>query len=127
MKRKFCLPAMLPLMMTGCAMSSPDQPAINPSFKDAGTSCLDSSQVADTIVRDDRTIDFVLLAKSRPVLRNVLVQDCPLLGIEKTFAWESSGNRLCRGNTITVLQNGKPIPGPVCTLGRFHPLPGADR
>lgn len=119
MKRRPILLAVLTMTASACAAPATD-PAARPA---TGTmtemSCIDTSRIADTVVRDDRTIDFVLQEASRPVFRNILAQDCPLLGIERTFAWESTGNRLCRGNPIQVLQNGRPIPGPTCALGRF--------
>lgn len=83
-------------------------------------SCIDVQAIADTPVRDDRTIDFVLRGKDRPTYRNVLQDACPLLGVERTFTFSAVGNRLCRGNPVQVLQNGRVIPGPTCLLGGFR-------
>lgn len=83
-------------------------------------SCIDVQAIADTPVRDDRTVDFVLQGRDRPTYRNVLQDACPLLDIERTFTFSAVGNRLCRGNPIQVLQNGRVVPGPTCLLGRFR-------
>jgi hypothetical protein len=86
--------------------------------------CVVRRNIRDTIVLDDRNIDFHM-AGGR-ILRNRLPYACPGLGFEDGFSYRTSLDRLCSVDTITVRRGGGP-PGPTCGLGRFQPVEIAPR
>ena len=88
-------------------------------------SCIPLAQIRQTIVRDDRTIDF--LTTGRRVYRNTLPQDCPQLGFERRFAYVTSLGQLCSADTITVLFDAPLMRGPRCGLGTFQQVTLAGR
>ncbi|MCA1749105.1 MAG: hypothetical protein ABR601_02635 [Parasphingopyxis sp.] len=85
-------------------------------------SCVSLTRIRDTIVRDDRTIDFEMVGGE--TYRNTLPAPCPGLRAERSFAYETSLSRLCSTDIITVLR--QPISaganGPRCGLGAFVPV-----
>ncbi len=84
-------------------------------------SCVSLTQLRDSRVRDDRTIDFMI--NGREAYRNTLPQSCPSLGFERRFSYETSLSQLCSTDIITVLYSGPgPIRGPSCGLGQFQPV-----
>ena len=83
--------------------------------------CVPLSQIRSTLVRDDRTIDFVMRGRNR-VYRNVLPNSCPQLGFEQRFAYATSQTQLCSVDIITVLYTAPPMRGASCGLGRFQPV-----
>ena len=83
-------------------------------------SCIPLAQIRQTLVRDDRTIDFV--ASGHRVYRNVLPAGCPSLGAERRFAYETSLAQLCSSDIITVLFDAPLMRGPSCGLGTFQPV-----
>ena len=88
-------------------------------------SCLQTTQIRETRVRDDQTIDFYL--RNGRVYRNTLPQSCPQLGFERRFAYRTSINQLCSVDIITVLRLPPTGAGPSCGLGEFQPVTGAPR
>lgn len=84
-------------------------------------SCVQLSQIRETRVVDDRTIDFIL--RDRTVLRNTLPYACPTLGFERAFSYATSQSALCSVDIITVVNNGGggPRVGASCGLGEFVP------
>ncbi len=99
------------------APSSPASP-IKPA---SGRNCVQLSQIRETRVVDDRTIDFIL--RDRTVLRNTLPYACPNLGFERAFSYATSLSELCNVDIITVINNsgGGPRIGASCGLGNFVP------
>jgi hypothetical protein len=83
-------------------------------------SCLQNTQIRDTRVWDDRTIDFVMVDGTR--YRNTLPYACHGLGFEQRFTHKSPTNSYCSTDTITVLPTGSSLPGPTCALGEFVPV-----
>jgi hypothetical protein len=83
-------------------------------------SCIPLSQIRQTLVRDDRTIDFVMTA--RTTYRNVLPNSCPSLGFEQRFSYATSLGQLCSTDIITVLYSSPMSRGPSCGLGQFQPV-----
>src|SRR4051812_29106723 len=67
-------------------------------------SCLPTTQISTTEVRDDRTIDFRMTGGR--TYRNTLPYPCPELGFEKRFAYTISTSQLCSVDVITVLHSG---------------------
>lgn len=87
--------------------------------------CVQLTQIRETRVRDDRTIDFVM--RGGQVYRNTLPATCPRLGFEQRFTYRTTLNRLCGVDFITVLALTPPPLGPSCGLGRFQPITDAPR
>jgi hypothetical protein len=91
----------------------------------AAQSCIPIAQIRETRVRDDRTIDFYM--NNRSVYRNALPGDCPQLGFERRFAYETSLSQLCSTDIITVFMEAPLTRGASCGLGTFQPITGAPR
>jgi len=79
--------------------------------------CLLTTEIRDTQVRDEATIDFNL--RNGQVYRNRLPDSCPGLGFNGAFSYRPAISRLCSIDTITVLNSGG-VPGPTCGLGSFQ-------
>lgn len=81
--------------------------------------CIQTSNIRNTVVHDDYTIDFEMAGDR--IYRNTLPNRCFSLGFEERFAHSSSTGQLCNVDTITVLySNGNR--GPACGLGEFLPV-----
>ena len=95
-------------------------PAVN--VLGPGESCINRSQVRNTVVRSDRVIDFEMLGGK--VYRNTLRDRCPGLGFEQSITYETSIDQLCRPQIVYVLQNfgGNFQRGAGCSLGDFVPV-----
>ena len=113
-------------LLAGCSgnaprtVAAPPPPPKNTQQTGAAEACVDLSRIRESLVRDDRTIDFVL--RSGAVLRNTLPSACPQLGFEKAFTYSTSINRLCSTDIITVIvQGGGVRTGASCGLGKFVP------
>ena len=91
----------------------------------AAVDCLQLTQIRETRVRDDQTIDFY--TRGGKVYRNVLPQSCPELGFEERFAYQTSLSQLCSVDIITVLRTAPLMRGASCGLGKFQPVTGAPR
>ena len=98
-------------------------PPVTPDGKPE--SCVQLSDIRETRVRDDRTIDFYM--RGHRVYRNTLPSECPQLGFEQRFAYETSLDKLCSVDIITVLQEPGVTRGASCGLGEFQPVTGAPR
>jgi hypothetical protein len=87
----------------------------------APVSCLTLSQIRETRVRDDRTIDFY--TSGGKVYRNTLPNNCPELGFNEGFSYSTSINQLCSVDIITVLRRAGGLQrGASCGLGKFQPV-----
>ncbi len=97
---------------------SPKTPAATPIGR--AESCIPLSQISESRVRDDWTIDFRVGSRW---YRNTLPQRCYGLGFQQTFGYATSQAQLCNVDVITVLQTG-PGGGPrgSCGLGQFQPV-----
>jgi hypothetical protein len=82
--------------------------------------CITTSQIRETRVHGDSTIDFIM--NGRKVYRNTLPNACPSLGIEERFLYKPSINQLCSVDIITVLQSPGIRQGASCGLGKFQPV-----
>jgi len=82
------------------------------------------SDVRQTVVIDDQTILFYMRGGKKNVYRNYLGHECPNLAREGRFAYQTSMNRLCSIDLITVLEQfGTRLgPGFTCRLGDFYPI-----
>lgn len=84
--------------------------------------CINLSQIRNSTVRDDRTIDFIM--NGGKVYRNELPGQCGSLGFDRAFTYSTSLTQLCNVDIITVLQNvgGGLNRGASCGLGLFTPV-----
>ena len=122
MKRSLLLIAAV-LPIAACAEKTESTAAVRaPAVEVAGEprNCILVSQIQNTVVHDDYTIDFDMVGNE--VYRNTLPNRCPTLGFEEGFAYEVSTGQLCDLDHIHVLQGSAAGPGPVCSLGKFVPV-----
>lgn len=85
-------------------------------------SCLQLSNVRESVVRSDSVIDFRTSGKQW--YRNTLPNSCPSLGFEQRYSHETSLNQICSVDIIHVLQDygGRLQRGAGCGLGKFQPV-----
>ena len=87
--------------------------------------CIMPSQIRNTNVVDDQTIDFIMNDGS--IMRNTLPGRCPSLGFERAFSYSTSTSRLCNVDIITVVHQGsRTFRGASCGLGMFVPVKAAE-
>lgn len=105
-------------------VDSAPTPSRAPAAKIVGepVNCILSSQIRDTQVHDDRTIDFAMLGGK--LYRNTLPHACPRIGFERAFTYESRTSQLCSSDIIYVLESagGELRRGVGCGLGKFVPV-----
>ncbi len=126
---RIALPAVLIVAaaLAGCSETTPRTPAAPPpppkntvASAAAPSGCIQLSQIRESRVVDDSTIDFYL--RDGRVLRNTLTNACPQLGFERAFTYSTSLSQLCSVDIITVIiQGGGPRTGASCGLGKFVP------
>lgn len=80
--------------------------------------CVSTTRIESTSALDDRNIVFEM--NGNKTYLNRLLNSCPQLGFEDSFMYEISGTQLCRGDIITVLEQG--TRGASCSLGGFELL-----
>jgi hypothetical protein len=123
----FALLAALPFAITGCAASKQD--ASDPAAKarpvtvlGEAQTCIQRSQIRQSVVRSDSVIDFEM--NGGKVYRVTLPDRCPGLGFERAFTFQTSIDQLCNVDIIYVLLNigGVPQRGAGCGLGPFVPV-----
>ena len=119
--------AALLAMLAGSAVARPLKPAEEAKIQPSGppVSCIQISNIRETRVRDDSTIDFYM--NGGKVYRNKLPNSCPELGFEERFGYETSIGQLCNVDIIHVLYSGPPMRGASCGLGQFQPITGAPK
>jgi hypothetical protein len=90
--------------------------------------CISRQRIRQTRVRNDSTIDFVLVGNQ--VFRNTLPYSCPTLGFEESFSYATSIDQLCSVDIITVFRRAGIGAGggfgPSCGLGQFQPVAPAE-
>lgn len=107
------------LAASGAALAA-TQPAA-PKAVGPEQNCVLLSNIQQTRVVDDRTIDFTM--NDGRVLRNNLPNSCPGLKINRSFGYKTSQNQLCNVDIITVVVQGAgPVRGASCGLGNFTPI-----
>ncbi len=109
------------MLGAGAAQAGKDRKAI-PAATPAGKplSCIPITQIRETRVHGDRTIDFHM--SGGKVYRNTLPYDCSSLGFEERFSYKTSLNQLCSTDIITVIRTPISVSGPSCGLGQFQPV-----
>jgi hypothetical protein len=126
---KAALPAAFLLLaaIAGTGDARPLKPEQEAQIKPAGkpVNCVQTTQIRETRVRDDSTIDFYMAGGT--VYRNKLPQSCPQLGFEERFGYSTSTAQLCSVDIITVLYASPMGRGASCGLGQFQPVTGAPK
>lgn len=84
--------------------------------------CVITTRIRNTKIVNDETILFYL--GGGKIYQNVLPEECPRLKANGRFAYQVRTTRLCRVDTITVLDRfgGAFRPGFTCRLGWFLPI-----
>lgn len=118
-----------PLLLAACTGDRERPTDANPTagappaiVKGEPQSCINRSQVRNTVVRSDRVIDFEM--QGGKVYRNILNANCPGLGMDRAITYNTSIDQLCSPQIVYVLQNigGMPRQGAGCSLGKFVPV-----
>lgn len=116
--------ALFALQSFAFAQTKEPKPSRVPAAEVIGepVSCIALSQIRNSAVRDDRTIDFIMAGGK--VYRNELPYQCGTLGFDRAFSYATSQTQLCNVDIITVLQNvgGSINRGASCGLGQFTPV-----
>ena len=111
--------ALMALGASGAALAATAPAAPKPVGPEQN--CVLLSNIQQTKVIDDRTIDFVM--KDGRVLRNTLPNTCGGLKVNRSFGYKTSQNQLCNVDIITVVVQGAgPRRGASCGLGNFTPI-----
>jgi hypothetical protein len=119
------LPLAFSALLLAAPLAAKDKPTPVATPDGPPVACI-NLPIGQSVVRDDRTIDFFV---GRKVYRNTLPQSCPSLGFEQAFSYSTSISRLCSVDIITVLQRtgGQLSRGASCGLGKFQPVTGIKR
>jgi hypothetical protein len=123
--RHALLLAAVPAALAGfvAVAASDNRPPVRPAADVVGapTSCIPLSQIRETRVRDDWTIDFV--GAGNTAWRNALTARCPGLKAENAITYETSLSQLCSTDIVYVLETAGGVHrGPSCSLGQFVPV-----
>ena len=122
------LPALLvPLLALAAAAPAPRDRVPPATPTGPAVNCVRITDLRESLVRDDRTIDFVT-SDRRKLYRVTLPNACPGLGFERRFSYATSLSQLCSTDIITVLQQtgGSLDRGAGCGMGVFQPVTLAD-
>jgi hypothetical protein len=86
----------------------------------APQSCVSLTQLDETRIRDDWTIDFFSNGR---VSRNALTDRCSGLKANNAIAYETSLSQLCSTDIVYVLEKAGDLRrGATCVLGQFVPV-----
>ena len=119
----------LPVLAACCliAFAAPgaarDRNAVPPATPTgAPRNCVPITQLRESLVRNDRVIDFRTTGGRDRYYRVTLPQSCPGLGFERRFSYATSLSQLCAQDIITVLYQTGPMRGASCGLAPFQPV-----
>jgi len=117
--------SLVPLALAACNQEGPENAKpVAPAAKVVGApeNCVQIPAFNQTIVRDDRTIDFI--RSGSRAWRNTLPNRCPGLKNGDGFTYETSLTQLCSTDIIYVLHRmgGSLQRGAGCGLGKFVPV-----
>ena len=118
--------ALAPALLAPLALSARSErprPTPSPAARPVGepVSCIPLSQVRESRVRDDWTIDFV--SHGKRAWRNNLRSRCPGLRSANAITYKTSLSQLCSTDIVYVLETSPdPRRGPACSIGQFVPV-----
>lgn len=128
LKLNSILPPMLLPLAAACAPTNADAPrdirAPAAAVVGEPVRCINLSNIRNTQVWDDYTIDFITTGGR--TYRNTLDSQCSRLGFEERFVYETSLSQLCSADRIAVLESDgrRGVP---CGLGEFVPVEVAKK
>ena len=115
---------LLPLSLFACTMSgAPPAHSAVPAARTLGEaqSCIVLSQVRESRVRDNSTIDFI--SSGGRFYRNILPHACSGLASANRITYEAKQNQLCSVDVVYPLHSAGGLNrGPACGLGKFIPM-----
>lgn len=108
------------LASAASALADDDLPEGLEDYQLAGETerCVSISRIDTTSALDDYNIVFEM--RGSKVYLNRLRHRCAGLGFNDSFTYTTSGDHLCKGQIITVLDSGGM--GASCSLGKFELL-----
>ena len=117
--------ALAPIALAGCTQDKPaKRPVVSPAAKIVGKpqSCVSLTQLRETRIRDDWTIDFI--GNGDKAWRNTLTSRCSGLKMNDAITYETSLSQLCNTDIVYVLARigGDLRRGAACSLGQFVPV-----
>lgn len=125
MRTHAIVPALLLAGLLGSCADQPPRAAKPMGATGAPVNCVPITNIRETRVIDDQTIDFRM--NNNQIYRNTLPNSCPGLRMERSFSYATSQSQLCNVDIITVLHtSGAPYRGASCGLGQFTPVKPAD-
>lgn len=125
LKKSLLIVPVAALGLSACSsqVDSASKPSRAPAASVVGDaqSCIPISQIRNSRVYDDYTIDFEVGGRT---YRNTLPHSCSGLGAEQAFTYETSLTQLCNTDIIYVLRRvgGDYQRGAGCGLGSFVPV-----
>ena len=123
--RPVLIAPVLVVLALAAATSAAREPLPDATPVGKAESCIPLHSIRQSRVRSDSVIDIETTGGR--VYRNVLPHACPSLGFEERFSYQTSLDRLCSTDIITVIQSPPGISGPSCGLGEFQPVTLAKR
>jgi hypothetical protein len=113
-------------LLTGMLVAGTSSAQLEDQRNRKPVDCISIASIDDTEVIDDRTVLFFMRGES--VYRNYLAKTCPGLDQQDGFSYRTTSGRLCKADTITVLERapGRPSTGFTCALGEFRPMSTED-
>lgn len=113
--------ALAALVVATVAGASPQQHTdIGTPTGAAPRSCINTQQIREQRVIDDRTILFRV---GKAWYRNDIPSSCIALGSERAFSYRTSqGSQLCAVDIITVINPSLGMSYGSCGLGKFTPV-----
>ena len=93
-----------------------------PGHDDGSRTCVNTRRIRRTVIVDDRNLLFYMAGGT--VYHNILRQSCNGLKREGRFSYHTTGNSLCRLDSIRVLYDGAwgLREGISCSLGDFFEI-----
>ena len=115
------LPVLLALALPAVSQEE-GQEADAPVFDDGSRSCINTRRIRQTYIVDDRNVLFYM--RGGVVYHNILRRACNGLEREGRFSYHTTGNQLCRLDTVNVLYDHPwgLREGIGCLLGDFHEI-----
>jgi len=114
---------LLALVPGSLAAASDNRPVPRPAAQVIGAAqrCIQLSQIRETKIRDDWTIDFV--TGGGQAWRNALTHRCAGLRADNAITYETSLSQLCNTDIVYVLRTAPNLQrGAACSLGEFVPV-----
>lgn len=110
---------------TQAGQSSDIQAGLDAEVAGEPRDCIDTRQILQTDIVNNRTIVFRM--RSGPDYRNDLPAACPLLDDRRGITYRVYTGRLCRIDTVNVVDFTVGVDYGACGLGSFTPIKAAKQ